>query len=293
MKTNTFILCFLLLISLNIQAKKPDSKVKGVQIGTITYSYRSMEQQSLTDILDYVVASGINSVELMGNPVEVFLGKPNSQNKEVVREWRNKVPMEKVKAIKKMFNQKGVKIHILKMANSTWSDEEIDYAFNVCNVLGAKGLSMEIGEANAKRLAPFAKKHQLYLIFHNHGQPGKPDFSFEHYLDYSPWIMLNFDAGHYFGATGIHPNELITRLHDRIFSIHIKDKTSKTSIEPNVNRSFGEGDTPLADILQLIKKEKWPIYCDIELEYTIPKGSNAVKEIRNCVEFCKRVLMSK
>ena len=291
MRTKTFILCLLLLISFSSQAKIPDSKFEGVQIGAITYSYRSMERQSLADILEYIVASGISSVELMGDPVEEFLGRPVSADQEVVREWRKMVSMDKVKEIKRMFNRKGVNIHILKMANSTWSDEEIDYAFNVCKTLGAKGVSMEIGEANAKRMVPFAAKHRLYVIFHNHGQPGRPDFSFEHYLAYSPWIMLNFDAGHYFGATGIHPNELITRLHDRIFSIHIKDKTSKNNVEPNVNRPFGEGDTPIGDILQLIKKEKWPLYCDIELEYSIPHGSDAVKEVSNCVEYCRKALL--
>lgn len=291
MKTNILILSLLWLIPFSSQAKKPDSKIKGVQIGVITYSYRSMERQSLEDILDFIVASGVSSVELMGDPVEAFLGKPASKDKEVVREWRRRVSMDKVAEIKKMFNRKGVKIHILKMANSTWSNEEIDYAFNVCKVLGAKGLTMEISEVNAKRMATFAEKHRLYVIFHNHGQPGSPDFSFEHYLAYSPWIMLNFDAGHYFGATGVHPNELITRLHERIFSIHIKDKTSKNNVEPNVNRPFGEGDTPIANILQLIAKEKWPIYCDIELEYKIPQGSDAVEEVNNCVEYCRKVLL--
>jgi len=250
-----------------------------------------MDKQSLTDVLDYVVTSGINSIELMGNSVEEYLGKPASEEKEIVGQWRKTLSMKKVKAIKKMFDRKGVRIHILKMANATWSDDEIDYAFNVCKTLGAKGLSMEIGEANAKRMAPFAEKHRLYVIFHNHGQPGRSDFSFDHYLAYSPYMMLNFDSGHYFGATGIHPNELIARLHDRIFSIHLKDKTGKTGEEPNTNRSFGEGDTPVIEILQLIKKEKWPIYCDIELEYPIPEDSDAVQEVSKCVEYCRKALV--
>ena len=92
--------------------------------------------------------------------------------------------------------------------------------------------------------------------------------------------MLNLDAGHYFGASGLHPNGIIERLHNRIVSIHIKDKTAKTASDPDKNRSFGEGDTPVYEVLQLIRKNKWPIYCDIELEYEIPQGSDAVKEVR-------------
>jgi sugar phosphate isomerase/epimerase len=198
--------------------------------------------------------------------------------------------MDKFKEIRKLFKSKGVEIHILKLGDAGWSDEEIDYAFRACKAVGAKGITVEISEEAAKRLAPFADKHKLHVIFHNHGQPGQPNFSFDKPLSYSPLLMLNFDAGHYFGATGINPNELITRLHDRIFSIHVKDKTAKTASDPDKNRSFGEGDTPVVEMLKLIQKEKWHIYCDIELEYSVPANSDPVKEVVKCVEFCKKAL---
>ena len=178
-----------------------------------------------------------------------------------------------------MFNKRGVDIHILKLGEAAWSDEEIDYAFNVCKTLGAKGITTEISDESAKRLQPFAAKHKSFIILHNHGQPGEPDFSFDHFLEYGPNVMLNLDVGHYFGATGIHPNELIERLHDRIVSLHVKDKTSNIGEKPNRNRPFGKGETPLPEIFRLIQKNNWPIYCDIELEYNVPEGSDAVKEV--------------
>lgn len=276
-----------------IAADKPNSKFKGVQIGTITYSYRDMPDRSLSAILDYTVKSGVSSVELMGGEVEEYLGCPKGADKDAVRKWRTSVSMDKFKEIRKMFKNKGVKIHILKLGDPNWSDEEIDYAFKACKALGAKGITMEVSEETAKRMAPFAAKHKSYVILHNHGQPGDPNFSFDRLLACGPRVMLNFDVGHYFGATGTHPNELIKRLHNRIVSLHIKDKTAKTAADPDKNRAFGEGDTPLGEILNLIQKEKWPIYCDIELEYNIPAGSDAVKEVGKCVEYCKGLLMNK
>jgi sugar phosphate isomerase/epimerase len=281
------VLAFVLLIPYFVSAQKPNSKFGGVQIGAITYSYRDLPDQSLTAILDYVVKSGINSVELMGGAVEKYAGIDRNN----AREWRSTVSMDKFKEIRKLFKSKGVEIHILKLGDAGWSDAEIDYAFKACKAVGAKGITVEISEDAAKRLAPFADKHKLYVIFHNHGQPGSPDFSFDKPLSYSPRLMLNFDAGHYFGATGIHPNELIKRLHDRIFSIHVKDKTAKTASDPDKNRPFGEGDTPVIEMLKLIQKEKWPIYCDIELEYNVPVDSDPVKEVIRCVEFCKKGLL--
>jgi sugar phosphate isomerase/epimerase len=103
--------------------------------------------------------------------------------------------------------------------------------------------------------------------------------------------MLNLDCGHYFGATGLDPCLLIERLHDRIASVHIKDKTGPKASVPNRNQQFGKGETPVVEILQLIQKNKWPITCDIELEYTIPEGSDAVKEVTKCVEYCREALL--
>src|SRR5579863_375605 len=56
-------------------AAKPNSKIKGVQVGTITYSYRSMPDQSAEATLKYVVDSGISAIELMGGPVNDWARK--------------------------------------------------------------------------------------------------------------------------------------------------------------------------------------------------------------------------
>ncbi|MDR0394143.1 MAG: sugar phosphate isomerase/epimerase [Tannerella sp.] len=272
-------------------AGKNNSKFGGVQIGTITYSFRSMPDQSLEGILRYSVEAGLSSVELMGTPVERFAGIPQTKDAEEIRSWRTSVSMDKFKEVKKMFKKKGVKIDILKLGDPNWSDEEIDYAFRACKAVGAKGITMEISEKTAQRMAPFAKKYKLPVILHNHGQPGQPGFDFDRILAHGSYLKLNLDVGHYFGATGKNPADLIRRLHNRIASLHIKDKTGPDATPKDTNQPFGQGQTPLAEILKLIQKEKWPITCDIELEYGIPADSDAVKEVKKCVEYCKDILL--
>jgi sugar phosphate isomerase/epimerase len=293
-RIKTMVLLALAILSINSVASgagNQGSRFGGVQIGTITYSYRSMPDQSVSAMLNYALQSGLSSVELMGGAVEQYAGIPNSKDPQVISKWRTTVSMEKFREIRKIFNAKGVKIDILKLGDSKWSDKEIDYAFNVCKTLGARGITMEISEEAGKRMAPFADKHKLFVIFHNHGQPGDPKFSFDKVLAFGPGLMLNFDAGHYYGATGLNPCLLIERLHNRIASIHIKDKTGPKASEPNKNQQFGKGETPVKEILQLIQKNKWPITCDIELEYEIPAGSDAVKEVVKCVEYCRDALV--
>jgi hypothetical protein len=51
---------------------RPNSLISGVQLGTITYSFRSMDDQSAEATLKYAVAAGISAVELMGGPVNAY-----------------------------------------------------------------------------------------------------------------------------------------------------------------------------------------------------------------------------
>lgn len=290
-----------------------ESEYQGVQIGVITYSWRSMPS-SPEDIIKYCQQTGITSLELMGNIAEDFAGAPpaperpenfremseeereefmilRQEHEKKMSDWRiNEASPEKYRELKAMFDEAGIHIHTVKFSPANWSDAEIDYAFESAKILGARGVTNEIGHEAAEKLGPFAEKHDMYAVFHNHSQPGDSTFNFEDYLVYSPNNMLNLDVGHYFGATGKNPTELIRKLHDRIYSIHMKDKTGPLGYPPDTNAPWGQGDTPLGDILSLINVNQWPIYCDIELEYTIPEGSDAVIETGKCVNYARKLL---
>jgi sugar phosphate isomerase/epimerase len=292
-------------------SKKPNSKVGGVQLGLTTYCYRSIPH-SLEQTLDYVLQSGVNSLE-MRSVLEEGLGIPQAgprpqgggqltdeqkaerakaaqDLREAQRKWRLSLPMSKYEDIRKMYNKAGVDIHIAKFVPSSWSDEEIDYAFNAAKALGAYGVTDEFTDEASKRLGKFAEKHKSLAIYHTHGQFGMPGFDIDKYLGYSPANRLNLDAGHYFGSTGLHPNDVIIKYHNQIPSIHMKDKTGPKHAQPNTNKPFGQGETPIADILLLLKKEKWPINVDLELEYNIPEGSDPVKEVTKCIEYMRAIL---
>lgn len=211
---------------------------------------------------------------------------------EDVKAWRINVDMNKVAQAKKLLDDNGIEAHIVKFSPSQWSDEEIDYAFTVAKAMGAKGVSEEVGMDMAQKLAPFAEKYDMYVVCHQHMQFADPDFDYDKILAVSPRIMMNFDAGHFFGSTGRNPIEIIEKYHDRIFSMHIKDKTGpNTQPTPNTNQVWGQGEMPLEEVLTYVKEHKYPIYCDIELEYEVAPWSNAVKEVKTCVNYAKRILL--
>ena len=295
--------------AIGAKSKKPNSKVNGVQLGCTTYSYRNMPHK-VDDVIQYLLMAGINSIELrsvaeedlglpqmpprprgpMTEQQKAEFAKASEGLRETQRKWRLSLPMSRYADMRKKFNKAGINVYIAKFAPSSWSDEEIDYAYNAAKVLGSIGITDEYSEAAIQRLGKFAEKHKSLAMYHTHQQPAEPGFSFDTIFKYSPANMLNLDAGHYFGATGLHPNDVIIKYHNKMRSIHIKDKTGPKSTPPGANMPFGKGETPIADILLLLKKEKWPISVDVELEYNIPEGSDPAKEVTKCIEYMRNIL---
>lgn len=265
---------------------RPHSEFNGVQIGTITYSFRSMPSTA-EDLLTYLQQCGISSVELMGGAAEKFAGAPSGGGKTLL-DWRLSVSMDRFKALRKMYETAGVKIHIVKfgnIGNKGMSEAEMDYYFHVARALGARGITREISEDAARVLGPIADTHRIMIGFHNHTQI-KPTTYDGSILSYGRYLGINLDIGHYVAGTNESPIPLIEKYHDRILSLHIKDRM----VNNGSNMPFGQGDTPLGLILQLMKREQWTFPADIELEYKIPTASNAVDEVQKCVQFCKSKL---
>jgi sugar phosphate isomerase/epimerase len=293
------------------QEKTINSNYGGVQIGAITYSFRSIRE--IDAVLQACVDAGLSSVELMGTGVEAYLGAPASpldwrrmrardkteeekealaKYQEEVKAWRaDPAHMEKYVQLRKKFNDAGVNIHIYKWV-AGMSEEELDYSFKVAKALGAIGITAEIGEENCKLIGAAAERAGMLAIFHNHMQYAREDFDVDALLALSPANRLNFDIGHYYGSTGKNPADFIKKYHEQIASIHLKDKTGATNeTVKNANQVWGQGETPIAEVLQLIQENQWDIYCDIELEYKIAPWSNAVKEVKTCREYCRQILL--
>lgn len=305
---------------------KPDSLINGVQVGCITYSFRSMPDQSAEATLKYVTDSGLSAIELMGDPAESFAGMPASPvnrmrmfqlmgkqrqgteltsaekselddmrtageayNKEVA-EWRAKADMKKFEELRKMYKAAGVSIYAFKPnafgKNNT--DAEIDYGMKAAKALGASHVTLEhpSDDAHTLKLGKIAEKNGISVGYHGHEQE---TFGFwDTAISQSPKNGLNLDAGHYIAAGNTDLIPLIEKQHKHILSMHTKDR--QTPANGKGNLTWGSGDTPIPELLNLIKKNKYKFPATIELEYQIPEGSDAVKEVQKCVEFCENAL---
>jgi sugar phosphate isomerase/epimerase len=293
-----------------LNAAKPDSVFGGVQIGTISYSFRALPT-SAAQVLQYCLDCGINAVEVTSNVAESYAGAPAlpvppaqkaamAKALTEMKEFRLSAPMDKYKAFRKMYNDAGVTIYAFKLPPTmSMSDQEYEYIWNVAQTLGANHVTMELptDDALLQRVADYAAKRRLRIAFHTHGQGA--DSAFDKALAASPYTAINFDVGHFYGVNGRSPVPVMVKYHERIASLHLKDRKGpngategqrQTPGHGGPNMPWGQGETPLSEILQTMKKNKYKFPAAIEYEYDTPPGSDVLTEIKKCVQFCKSAL---
>jgi sugar phosphate isomerase/epimerase len=278
-------------------AAKPDSRFAGVQIGlNVPYSFGNIGMSG-DEVLKGCVELGISGVELRTQPVEAFLGAPAPGGKgktpkddataKQIRDWREGFDVSKAAAFRTKWEEAGVKIEIVKVDGIfKMSDGELDYAFKLAKTLGARAISTEISKSDddLKRVGQFADKHELMVGYHGHAATGPDDW--EKAFTLAGHNGANVDIGHFVAGDHGSPVPFITKHHARVTHVHIKDR--KKGNGPNT--PFGEGDTPIVEVLRLIRENKWPIQATIEFEYKVPAGSDRMEELARAIQFCRAAL---
>ncbi len=270
--------------------------IGGVDISVITYSFQAGTEDMET-IIQYCLDSKSDNIELMGNHVERTIGMPRSRRDSA--DWRANVSMKEFKKVKKEFDQKGINIFAYKpyCMSPRNKDEEIEYAMKATKALGADYVTAELtDESNTKRISYYAEKHDVKVGYHGHLQ--STDIAWNFALDNSKNNYINLDIGHYIAVGGVNTKETLLKFiennHDRICSLHLKDRNAPTETNPDDrdNKIWGQGDTPIKEVLLLMQKNSYNFTATIEREYPIPEGSNAVQEVIRCMDYCKSVLDS-
>jgi len=217
--------------------------------------------------------------------------KQQQARNEEITKWRLSLSMDKYKALRKMYNDAGVTIYCLKLEpNANMSDEEMDYVFTVATTLGATSVTTELSNnaAFTQRAGDFALKHGIVTAYHAHEQ-ARID-AWDAVLAQSKGNAVNLDCGHYYAGTGQSPIPALEKLHSRIASIHLKDRTPSAPGTPGANLPWGQGTTPIAEILQLMRDKKYNFPASVELEYQVPAGSDSVTEVKKCIEYARKAL---
>jgi len=298
-----------------------------LKIGIQTYSFRTMEDQSPLAILDYIKQTGIKNVELMGNHVESYAGAPESLINErssmrllykqysgetlseeekiqaqeysekrkiyeqEVAEWRKNVDLNKLKELRGLYNEAGIDIYAFKprVFEKENTDDDIRYGMRAAKALGASHVTLEhpSDDKHTFRLSKIAEEEDVLIGYHGHEQQ-TPTF-WDTAITQSKYNKINLDFGHYVAGDNENVVEFVKENNNHIVSMHLKDR--KKGINGGDNLPFGEGDTPIADVVRLINNEGYTFPITIELEYNIPEGSNSIEEIKKCLNYINNSLV--
>ncbi len=297
-----------------------DSTVNGVRLGTITYSFRDLPRtpgkDNIDDLIKAITACGIGEIELYSpnlEPAPAGAAKPASSgpsygvartatspatpeqiarrkaDREALRQFRLTTPASYYQAIRRKFDAAGINLFAYTLGfNPDFTDDEIDAGFQQAKALGVDLIASSTTMSMAQRFAPFADKHQVRVAVHGYAkildpnQFGSPE-SFSKALAMSKYMRVNLDIGH-FTAANYDAVAYIKQNHEIITHLHVKDRRTKDG----VNEPFGDGDTPIKPVMQLLRDSKYPIRAFVEYEY--PGMGTSVEEVKKCMDYLRAAL---
>jgi len=262
--------------------KKINSTFKGVTVGAQSYSFRDLP---LDEAIAAMVKIGIGECELFSGHVE-----PKKRGAEMTT-WRETVDLDEFKKVREKFDKAGIVLYAYNYSfRESFTDKEIERGFEFAKTLGCKYITASSTVPMGAKLYPYAEKHGIVVAMHGHsnmkdGEFASPESFAKAMEGRSKWIKINLDIGH-FWAANFNPMEFIDQHHADIVTIHIKDRKK----DQGGNFPFGEGDTPIVQVLHQLRDKKYKIPANIEYEY---KGAaDSTTEVGKCFEYCKKALLS-
>lgn len=271
-----------LAVALAVPAQKLQSVFNGVTVGVHSYSFRD---RPLDRAIEAMLQLGVAECDLGGIHIEPPRGGKDYQEK--LRAFRLSAPIAEFEKIGAKFRAAGIRV-----ANYTYNfrggpDRELDRGFEMARALGAASLAMTTRVSLAPQIDAAAKRARMRAGLHNHSriQPDElatPEDFAAALRGASEYLSVTLDAGHFFAA-GFDPVEFIRKNHGRILSLHLKDRKK----DQGSTVAYGEGDTPIREMLRLIRDNKYKIPAYIEHEYQAP---DPVEEVRGALDYCRRAL---
>lgn len=262
------------------------SVVNGVQFGIQPFCYHDLPNtiENRPELLRRIVQNGFGMVELHATWCE-----PVFPAREQLREWRLKTPTSYYENIRREFNAQGVDIVAYWTGiNSTFTSDEVHATFAAAKALGCRGVTGSQGLQMSSTLVPYMRQHGIFMGLHNHDNLSDPDAlsteaTFEKGFALAPEFRATLDLRHYTAANG-DAIGFLERHHDRVTAVHVGDRRR------NNGRStpFGEGDSPIIEVLRLIRDNRWPIIALLEFEHGTLRTE--VEEVQLMFDYCKRAL---
>jgi sugar phosphate isomerase/epimerase len=198
-----------------------------------------------------------------------------------LRKWRLATPPSHYAGLKGRFDAAGIGVYSISYQHDdAFTDEELDATFAHAKALGVETISSRAGLAMAKRLAAFAERHAVTVAFRNERETAS---QISELAGLSPRFRVNLDIGN-FTAANQESVAFIQENHQRITHLTVKDRTRNDG----GNEAFGSGDTPIREVLALVRDKQYPIRAFVDYEY-VGLGTPP-EEVRKCIAYVRAAL---
>ena len=211
----------------------------------------------------------------------------NSEAREELRTWRLNASPRVFESLRGKLASAGLTVHACTVSyNESFSDAEIDATLRQAKALGVNTVSSPLTMAMAKRLVPFAQRHQVSVAIHNQvdGNPaGAIDTpALKQALALSPAFRLKLDAANLTASNRDAAAEL--REHrSRVSFVVLRDRLRNGG----ASQPFGEGDTPIRSVLALAGSQP---AIPVVVEYDYVGLRSSVEELKASVAFCRAAM---
>jgi sugar phosphate isomerase/epimerase len=289
-----------------------------VTVGVTTSSFREFPRVPGQDNVDDVISAlravrathielALANVEPAPPPVAPVMGGSSAYPRRIVlspeevaatnadaraalRVWRLQESPAAFADLRRRLTSAGLTAHACAIAyNDSFTDEEIDATFRQVTVLGAAIVSSSLTMTMARRLVPFAERHGVTVAIHNQltGNPAGAIAAaqIDDVLALSPRFMLKLDVGHLTASNDDAVAALRARL-DRVSYVLLKDRLRNSG----ESQPFGEGDTPIAGVLQALRASTSSIPVMVDYDYIGLRP--AVDEVAASLAYVVKVLES-
>jgi sugar phosphate isomerase/epimerase len=260
------------------QGKPAPSTFGGIQVGVQSYTFRAFD---IDRMIAAMTSIGLTSVELWNGHLDP-----------------TKATEADFKAVRGKLDKAGIKVSAY-CANfpTDATDDHLERAFRGAGLLGTDVMTSSVEKPILARLDERCRKYKIRLGLHNHylGDSwfkGDKAANFEGPDDFlkslegrSEYLAINLDVGHYWAA-GHDPVAFFRDHHRRVVSLHIKDRDRDAE---RTYRRFGEGGTPIAEVLKLAREVKFPYAANIEYEMD---EKDPTEGVRRSFDYIKKMLTS-
>jgi hypothetical protein len=281
---------------------KGDAGTSGVRLGATTWSLRELPRipgkDNIDDLIKPLKTAAVTEIDLWSYntepagpntgpgappppaayPIVIHHFTPEEiaaamlQARNLTRDYRLSASAAHYADIRAKFAAAAISVAAYTVKyDETFTDPEIDATFVQAKSLGAASITVPGKAETLNRLAPFAEKHEINIA--------ATDFTLPNALP-SKRFKVNADIGAIEAANGS-PMAWIQENHDVIGQLTVKDRRRNKG----KNEQFGDGDTPIQDVLRLVKEKKYTFPVFAEYEY-LGLGTPA-EELQRCMDYMR------